>query len=82
MQASSKSSEPSSGVARTVGFWLGPVLFVGLLLVPPPESMHDAARECFAEKLPPDVAAILTEWEQPQARFLGPITSRGPGRAP
>ena len=67
MRSGGGSTNTSSGVARTVGFWLGLVLFVGLLLVPPPESMHAAARECFAEKLPADVATILTEWEQPQA---------------
>jgi sodium-dependent dicarboxylate transporter 2/3/5 len=35
------------------------VLFVVLLLLPPPASMHLAARERFAGQLPADVAAIL-----------------------
>ena len=82
MRSGGGSTNTSSGVARTVGFWLGLVLFVGLLLVAPPVSMHDAARECFAEKLPADITAILTEWKQPQAGPLGPITSQGAGRAP
>ena len=43
---------------------------------------YDAARACFAEKLPADVAAILSEWEQPQAGSLRSITSHGAGRAP
>lgn len=41
------------------GFWLGLGLFATLLLVPPPASMHVAARERFANELPADVAAIL-----------------------
>jgi sodium-dependent dicarboxylate transporter 2/3/5 len=67
MRSGGGSTNTSSGVVRTVGFWLGLVLFVGLLLAPPPESMHAAARECFAEKLPADVAAILSKCQQPQA---------------
>jgi len=74
MRSGGGSTNSGSGVARTVGFWLGLVLFVGLLVVPPPVSMHEAAGECFAEKPRADVAAILSEWEQPQAGCLRPIT--------
>jgi hypothetical protein len=77
MRVGGGSTNSGSGVARTVGFWLGLVLFVGLLLVPPPVSMHDAGTcECFAGKLRAHVAVILSEWERPQARCLYPTTGR------
>jgi sodium-dependent dicarboxylate transporter 2/3/5 len=50
-----------------VGFWLGLILFVVILLLPPPRSMHEAARERFADDLPGDAAVILQHLGEPQA---------------
>jgi sodium-dependent dicarboxylate transporter 2/3/5 len=59
MQASESPANGGRQWSKRFGFWLGVALFVGLLLMPPPTSMRDAARERFADELPADVAAIL-----------------------
>jgi sodium-dependent dicarboxylate transporter 2/3/5 len=59
MQANQSSSGNRREWPLRFGFWLGLVLFVLLLLVRPPASMHVAAREHFADKLPADIASIL-----------------------
>ncbi len=51
-------AEGSPRVQRA-GFWLGIVLFAGLLALPTPESMRAAARECFADSLAADTASLL-----------------------
>ncbi len=59
MQANESPTEGGTQWTRRFGFWLGLALFAALLLIPPPVSMHDAARERFADQLPADVAALL-----------------------
>lgn len=49
----------SESPARRVGFWLGLVLFVGLLSCPPPEGMHRAARAQFADEIRARAAARI-----------------------
>ena len=61
------SQENSRNWSRRFGFWLGLVLFVGLLLMPAPQSMRDAAREHFASALPDDAAQILAARGTPAA---------------
>ena len=67
MQASKPSTNGGRQWATRFGFWLGLVLFVVLLIVPPPASMHAAARTKFAEQLPAETAAILKAREIEQA---------------
>lgn len=59
MQADTPSNNRGTRPAARVGFWLGLLGFVVLLLVPPPASMRAAARAKFAEQLPADIGAIL-----------------------
>ena len=59
MQADTPSISGKSPRAARFGFWLGLASFVVVLLLPPPASMHAAARAKFARQLPVDVAAIL-----------------------
>jgi sodium-dependent dicarboxylate transporter 2/3/5 len=61
------SSSGRSQLVSRFGFWLGLLLFVTLLVVPPPASMHAAAREHFADELPGDIAAILAAQQLPDA---------------
>ena len=46
-------------LAQRVGFWLGLLLFAVLMLMPPPESMHEAIRARFADGIHADVARLL-----------------------
>ena len=59
MQAGKPSTNGGRQWTTRFGLWLGLVLFIALLLVPPPTSMHAAARAKFAEQLPSETAAIL-----------------------
>ena len=59
MQAGKPSTNGGRQWTTRFGLWLGLVLFIALLLVPPPTSMHAAARAKFAEQLPAETAAIL-----------------------
>ena len=52
---------------QRIGFWCGLVLFVALLLAPPPASMRTAAEIHFAEQLPGDIATILVTAGQADA---------------
>lgn len=65
---SGDSNNGGRSVAARFGFWLGLVLFVALLLMPPPESMKSAAREHFKGELNSDVANILKALDQEAAQ--------------
>ena len=67
MPTNADAAKSGPSVTQRVGFWLGPALFVTLLLVSPPESMQQAARRHFAEQLPADVAVILARSGQTDA---------------
>ncbi|MFQ5804992.1 MAG: SLC13 family permease [Phycisphaerae bacterium] len=59
MQANGSPTNGGRQWTKHFGFWLGLLLFVTLLLIPPPASMNAAARERFADQLSGDVAALL-----------------------
>jgi sodium-dependent dicarboxylate transporter 2/3/5 len=63
------------------GFWLGLLLFVTLLVLPPPVSMHTAARAHFADELPGDVAAILASRNLEDAQPGSPAYQHAEQRA-
>ncbi len=67
MVTNSDTTEQGSSAGGRIGFWLGLLLFVTLLLVPTPRSMREAAREHFAAGLPKDTRAILDGWGRPDA---------------
>ncbi len=46
-------------IDQRVGFWLGPILFVVLLLSPPPASMREAVRERFAQPIAREAARLV-----------------------
>ncbi|MGD8452625.1 MAG: SLC13 family permease [Phycisphaerae bacterium] len=52
---------------QRIGFWLGLALFIGLLAVSPPTSMHRAARLHFRTELAADVNRMLARAGTPDA---------------
>ncbi|MHC4089405.1 MAG: SLC13 family permease [Planctomycetota bacterium] len=56
---SNNAQEGGQTAASRIGFWLGLVLFVTLLVMPTPESMRAAVREEFADRIPDEVNRIL-----------------------
>ncbi|MFH1417368.1 MAG: SLC13 family permease [Planctomycetota bacterium] len=61
MQFDSDADQGEATIGRRVGFWLGLVLFVTLLLCPTPESMREVVRQSFAEEIRPEVLRQLAE---------------------
>ncbi len=47
----------SDSPARRIGFWVGLVLFVGLLAFPPPKGIHRAVRAQFADEILAETSA-------------------------
>ncbi|UCG15815.1 MAG: hypothetical protein JSV19_11020, partial [Phycisphaerales bacterium] len=58
MQPTNNANGGATLTAR-VGFWFGLALFVGVLALPPPASMHRAVRETFADEVKADVSLAL-----------------------
>jgi len=70
MPAQTDPNEEARTTAQRVGFWLGLVLFVGLLAAPTPESMRAVVREKSANELQADTAADSPIYRQAQDRAV------------
>ncbi|MCP4250276.1 MAG: SLC13/DASS family transporter [bacterium] len=51
MQTDATSPDRGRTITQRVGLWLGAALLIGLLILPPPESMRRAARLAFADQI-------------------------------
>ena len=81
MPAQTDPNEEARTTAQRVGFWLGLVLFVGLLAVPTPESMRAVVREKFAGELQAETTNILKATNQTDTAADSPSYRQAQDRA-